>query len=201
MSPADESYHWRGAPAGKGDVPIGRLLFSGAEGDLVYRPLADVSGGMDRLVRFLSRASEERGASLVGVGSELFELRDERGETQVRFTTNRDLARASEGLDLLGLDHPVVEAALAKWKDLAAEERGVCVSGSGTETGAVTVWRVEGRVRSHATETLQHLAVSADGRRLPAWERQLDELLQRPLASPRLELPERRRSSSGTWSR
>lgn len=35
MSPADESYHWRASTPGQGEVPLGRMLFSGAETDLV----------------------------------------------------------------------------------------------------------------------------------------------------------------------
>jgi hypothetical protein len=35
MSPADESYHWRPTSPGHPEIPLGRLLFSGAETDLV----------------------------------------------------------------------------------------------------------------------------------------------------------------------
>jgi hypothetical protein len=34
MAPADESYHWRGITPGRPEIPLGRLLFSGAETDL-----------------------------------------------------------------------------------------------------------------------------------------------------------------------
>jgi superfamily II DNA or RNA helicase len=159
-----------------------------------YKPFADVTGGLDRLTRFLAKAVQENGLSLVPVGADVLELRDQRAGTVLRFTTARDKARQEEDLDLLGLDHPVVEEALTRWRALPPEECGVSLASTGGETGVLAVWLVESQAAaSHQSLALRPLAVSLDGERLPAWERRIDDFLAGTTTLPRLSPDDRQR--------
>src|SRR5439155_9735988 len=82
-----------------------------------YKPFADVEAGRERIVRFLNAALEERGARIARGPEGTLELRDATAPPQ-RFTTNRDAARDDDGIDLLGIDHPIVEEALARCRSL-----------------------------------------------------------------------------------
>ena len=91
-------------------------LFQDLEGFSLddYKPFADVSGGLGRLRDFLNVALQERGQRLKSVGDHLFELRDSGPTPLARFTDDRDKAISIEGLELLGLDHPIVQEALGR---------------------------------------------------------------------------------------
>jgi len=171
-------------------------LFQDLEGFSLedYKPFADVSEGVDRLVRFLRRAVEDQGRSVVGLANDIYELRDRADHVDLRFTTDRDAAIADEKLDLLGLDHPVLHAAIQRWKDTNAGGLGGCVAANDLAPGVVTWWAVEthgksGEKRFH----LQPIAVDLDGRRRPTMEKRGEELFMRPPAVPALELERRLR--------
>jgi hypothetical protein len=78
-----------------------------------YKPFSDVSSSLDRLVRFLSAAVADRQQRLVKIDNETYDLVTIDGSSQQRFTLNRDLATSSDNLELMGLDHPLVQEELA----------------------------------------------------------------------------------------
>jgi hypothetical protein len=104
-------------------------LFQDLEGFSLdeYKPLADVSSGLGRLREFLNVALQDRGLRLEPLRESLFEIRNASGAVIARLTDDRDKAISSEGLGLLGLDHPVVEEALARARSVPPEELGVAV--------------------------------------------------------------------------
>jgi SNF2 family DNA or RNA helicase len=57
-----------------------------------YQPFADVSGGMERLVRFLAAALAEQQVRLSQVDAETYDLINPDGKPRRRFTLNRDIA-------------------------------------------------------------------------------------------------------------
>jgi superfamily II DNA or RNA helicase len=155
-----------------------------------YRPFSDVTQGLDRIARFLRADAEELGGALVRTDSTTLELRDRQAARLARFTTDRDTARASDSVELLGLDHPVVQDALRRHLATPPDEVGVSVRGP--EAGVVTWWLVEaqggGRER---TAQILRLGLGHDGRRSPVLERQADDLFTASPASPMLDLSER----------
>jgi hypothetical protein len=108
-----------------------------------YKPFADVSGGLGRLRDFLNVALQDRGQHLEAVGEHLFKLRDTNSVPLVRFTDDRDKATLVEGLELLGLDHPVVEEALGRARPSAPEELGIAVQSEDGIKGVASFWLVE----------------------------------------------------------
>ncbi len=156
-----------------------------------YKPFADVSKGIERIVQFFGKALENEGQKLLSIGQAIFELRDAKGVTLKRFTSSRDLARESDGIDLLGLDHPLIQAAIERWHDASPDELGASVQDSG-EQAVLTWWYVEGHgQRGEQMSQIVLLAVRSDGSRLPALERTGNSILHRPEAPPTLSVSER----------
>ena len=135
-----------------------------------YKPLADVSTMMERLQEFLAVAVADRGWTLRRIDDTHSEV--EGSDTGiVRLTTSREAANASEGLTLLGLDHALLQAELARWRALAPEQLGLAVKAKVDERSMLCLWHVEARTQSGQRQIrLQAVAVDAMGRRLPAIE-------------------------------
>jgi hypothetical protein len=140
-----------------------------------YKPFSDISSSMDRLVQFLKRSVEDQGSTLLPTGSNTY-LLEAKGAPSVNFTTDRDTASGSDGVQLLGLDHPVIHAAFDRWANLPAEEIGLSVSSDEVEKPSVlALWKVTSSTASGERRVImQPIAVGADGSRLPAIERQFD---------------------------
>ncbi len=170
-------------------------LFQDLEGFSLeeYKPFADVSAGIDRLVRFLTAAVEDKGKRLVRIADDLFELRED-GDTQViRFTTRRETARESADVDLLGLDHPIVEDALKRWRALPPEDIGVAVEVESAESGVLTFWIIQSHGKKGDKRThLQAVGVGLDGARSVGLERRGEAVLRGAAATPFLAPLQRR---------
>jgi hypothetical protein len=98
-------------------------------------------------------------------------VKDAEQNVVCRFTLDREAARARADLDLLGLDHPLVQEAIKRWQALSPESIGVAVSGS-EGPGVLTWWLVETRGPSgeHRAIVLP-LGVSHEGKRNSRVER------------------------------
>jgi transcriptional regulator with XRE-family HTH domain len=171
-------------------------LFQDLEGFNIddYKPFADVTASLDRIIRFLSAALEDQKQTIVRTGDSLFELRNEEGTKLLQFTTNRELACENEALDLMGLDHPVMVQALQKWQNVLPEELGASVIGNEDIPAVLTWWLIEvlGQ-RGEQQFVLKSLATNPKGKRLPALERKgIDVLMQTP-AVPNWDIEERQR--------
>ncbi len=156
-----------------------------------YRPYAEADEGFLRVARFLSASVARAGMTLVPVDAGRFALEDERGTRVDSLTIERSIAQAEEGWSLLGLDHPRVKQALSQWQGLPPDRRGTAVAGKDV-SGALTVWRVDVEVAQRGRRSLVvPLAVDQHGHRLPALERQLDNLLLQDAATPTITPRER----------
>lgn len=145
-----------------------------------YQPLADVSTGFDRIVRFLDATLREDGRCMDRVDERTFAIPAADGGPGRRFTTDRDIARAQEGLELIGLDHPLVVDAVRRWQSLEPEMLGVAVEGD-DEPAVLSCWLVHSMDADSQQHTfIRLLAVNADGARVPKLEREGPELLRRP---------------------
>lgn len=111
------------------------------------------------------------------------------------FSTQREEANADDALSLLGLDHPNVDRLLGKYRTLEPEEIGVSIGARDGRTGALGFWAVawvgeKGQTR----RVLLRLAVDTTHQRIPAWERQPEDLL----FAERQILPRDAQSASGS---
>lgn len=169
-------------------------LFQDLEGFSLddYKPFSDVTSGMGRLVDFLSAALPERGLTLVTTNPETVELVGADGTRKTRFTLDREVATENDGLDLMGLDHPVVQEELGRWRGLPPEELGVALQGSGFGQGTLSIWVVEASNSSGERQTtIQVIAVNLEGQRIPAAERQIALLLQGKTVPPVMDVDQR----------
>ena len=156
-----------------------------------YKPLADVSTMMERLHEFLAAAVADRGWTLRRVDDTHSEV-DGPDTGVVRLTTSREAANASEGLTLLGLDHALLQAELARWRAVAPEQLGLAVRAQVDERSMLCLWNVEARTQSGQRQVrLQAVSVDTKGRRLPAIERHVDAALRGTPTDPGWSAEER----------
>jgi len=157
-----------------------------------YKPFSDVSSSLDRIVRFLSAALLERQQKLVRIDEQTYDLIAEDGNRQVRFTLNRNAATAQDELELLGLDHPMIQSELTRWRSLPPEAIGIAVTADLDAPALLSIWIVETTTGNGDRRiVIQPIAITLDGIRVPAIERQGGHYLQATPARPWL-LPEQR---------
>jgi superfamily II DNA or RNA helicase len=169
-------------------------LFQDLEGFSLdeYKPFADVTGSLGRLREFLNAALAERGQRLVDAGDHLFDLKDAHGVVIVRFTDSRDKAINSDGLNLLGLDHPIVEDALGRARAISPEELGNAVKSEDAGQTFVTWWLIEATTQKGERRSfVLPLALRRDGTRVPQIERNSELLFSLPPTNPSLTADER----------
>lgn len=157
-----------------------------------YKPFSDVSSSLDRLVRFMSAAVADRQQSLVKIDDETYDLVTVDGTCRARFTLNRDMATSSDNVELMGLDHPLIQEELGRWRSVPPEDIGIAVLGDVDESVLLSLWIVEVSAdNGERRVVVQPIAVKQDGTRVPAIERQAEQFLQAPVTSPRFA-PEQR---------
>ncbi|MFP8639692.1 helicase-related protein [Klebsiella michiganensis] len=157
-----------------------------------YKPFSDVSSSLDRLVRFLSAAVADRQQRLVKIDNETYDLVTIDGSSQQRFTLNRDLATSSDNLELMGLDHPLVQEELGRWRSVPPEEIGIAVSGDLDTPVLLSLWMVEASSgNGERRVVVQPIAVKQDGTRVPVVERQVEQYLQAPVTLSKFALEQR----------
>ena len=103
------------------------------------------------------------------------------GIATAHFSDDRERAMATDGLALLGLDHPLVAEQIAKWRTTAAEQLGASVRADGGDSAAVSWWAADattpqGDRRAH----LVALTITTSGSRITSLERLPERLLDRP---------------------
>ena len=128
----------------------------------------------------------------LGLDDRTFAIRAGDREPGARYTIARELAREREGVELIGLDHPLMAAALQRWQHVDADQIGVAVAGD--DAPAVVPWwliRTAGNDGEHSS-LVQPLAVTPDGKRLPKVERAGAELFSLPPAAAFLSADQRR---------
>jgi superfamily II DNA or RNA helicase len=157
-----------------------------------YKPFSDVTSGLGRLVDFLSTAFAGRNLNVVMVDEQTLDLIGADGARQKRFTLNRETATTSDDFDLLGLDHPVVQEELGRWRSVPPEELGVSLDGGDFGQGVLSVWMVEAsNSAGERKTTIQPIAVNLDGQRVPAAERQVEAVLRAKTLPPIMSIEQR----------
>ena len=162
-------------------------LFQDLEGFSLddYKPFSDVSSSLDRLVRFVSSAVVDRQQRMVKIDNDTFDLMTQDGVCRSRFTLNRDLATSNDSIELMGLDHPLVQEEIGRWRSLPPEDVGIAVEGDIGETVLLSFWMVEASTgNGDRRVVMQPIAVKQDGTRVPAVERQCERYLHAATTTP-----------------
>jgi len=160
-------------------------LFQDLEGFSLddYKPFSDVSSSLERLVRFMSAAVIDRHQQLVKVDDHTYDLISADGALKSQFTLNRETATSDDKVELMGLDHPLIQEELGRWRMLPPEELGIAVCADVDAPVLLSLWMVEASGKSGERRVaVQPIAVKQDGTRQPAVERQCDRYLQAPVA-------------------
>lgn len=158
-----------------------------------YKPFSDVSSGMGRLVEFLSSSALSRSQRVIKVDEKTVDLVASDGSLKARFTLDRETATGNDKFDLMGLDHPVLQDELARWRSVPPESLGVAVEGNGVGPAVLSIWMVEtSNSAGEHRSSVQTIAVSIEGTRMPAIERQVDVLLHANPVRPALSIEQRR---------
>lgn len=159
-----------------------------------YRPFSDLSGSVGQIHDFLAAALAEQNWSLSRDADGIFVVRNSSGATVTRFTDDRDRAMTTDGLGLLGLDHPLVAAQLEKWRETPAEGLGASVQADLPEPSVVSWWLVESVLpQGDRRNQVLTLAMTSAGARSAALERLPERLLDRTPGGSAFDLPSRRR--------
>jgi hypothetical protein len=91
----------------------------------------------------------------------------------------------------MGLDHPLVEEAVARARRLPPEELGAVVDGVDGEPGVLTWWLVHAHLEEGERSHLQAIAVGPDGKRKPMLESRADAVWKLPSGSTFLDRSKR----------
>jgi superfamily II DNA or RNA helicase len=170
-------------------------LFQDLEGFSLddYKPFSDVSSGMDRLAAFFSSALAARGQKLEKTGEGIYRLSIHGDEKIVLFTLDRDEATSREDLELLGLDHPLVQRELDEARGIPPENIGLSVYGDVDDVVLLSIWMIEIASGNNERRTMiQPLAVKRDGMRSLSAERQFETFFGAPSARPSLTPAQRK---------
>jgi superfamily II DNA or RNA helicase len=144
-----------------------------------YRPFADVKPGLERVRDFVRAVLAAEGRSLEAAEDGTFVVRNGEEEALCRFTLDRSVAQEREDLDLLGLDHPLVQDALKQWQNASPDRIGIAVTGT-EGPGVLTWWLVETRgLSGEHKKCVLALGVNEDGKRNVRLERVGTGLFQR----------------------
>jgi superfamily II DNA or RNA helicase len=167
-------------------------LFQDLEGFSLedYKPFADVAAGLERLVRFV-RDAVDQGQRLRQLDERTFVLETD-AATIARFTTDRDAAQAQEGIELLGLDHPLVQRLLHKWQSVSPEDLGASVQGDGSPPFVLTWWYVQAHGSQNEVRSyLLPMAIDHGGTRVSSLEEDAASAFRMSPAQPGLDLDRR----------
>ena len=139
-----------------------------------YQKFDDEGRGMDRLIRFVSRAVENEGGEFVQKGGAKWLLKEDSKESI--FTTDRDFAMKEEQLNLVGLEHPKIQDLLSRHTSLGSSKRAICGTIDGVSfPGLLYFWFVQTQGSdSQFINYIIPIGITKDGERAP-WLEKTDE--------------------------
>ena len=101
-------------------------------------------------------------------------------------------ATSNDNVELMGLDHPLVQEELGRWRIVPPEDIGIAVAADVDFPVMLSLWMVEASGKNGERRVVvQPIAVKADGTRVPAVERQYERYLQAPTATPKFSADKR----------
>nr|WP_283161040.1 SNF2-related protein [Xanthomonas nasturtii] len=150
-----------------------------------YKPFSDVSSSLNRLVTFLSTAVADRQQKLVKVDDTTYDLMTPEGVQCARLSLSRDAASHQKELQLLGLDHPLVQEQLKHWSSISADELGISVQADVKSEILLLIWETEIMISSGNRRTIViSIAMDESGRRYPSVEKIHHDFFQRESCKP-----------------
>ncbi|MEZ6099964.1 MAG: SNF2-related protein [Pirellulaceae bacterium] len=156
-----------------------------------YEPLSNIDASKDRLAEFVRAAAESEGGQLSAIDGQRYELTVEEG-TRLVCTLDRDLAQNDESLDLLGIDHPIVDRMLGEWRSVDLATVGAAANASVDSPAVLTLWHVQTfGPGAEVGAAVIPIAVDSEGVRVPALEKQYRSVFSSPAGQPRFTTEQR----------
>ncbi|MDZ7581741.1 MAG: helicase-related protein [Deltaproteobacteria bacterium] len=140
-----------------------------------YQKFDDQGRGMERLVIFVARSARLLGWTFRKESDGRWALvRD--GEPNMLFTTERDAALQEENLQLIGLEHPIVNQFMLKYSAAESVTRALAGKVEGLiGDGVLTFWKISTHGKDgQATHYIVKIGMNPDGDRAP-WLEKLDD--------------------------
>ena len=153
-----------------------------------YKKFDDQGRGMRRLVSFVARSAKLLGWTFRQESDSRWALvRD--GEPNILFTTDRDTALQEENLQLIGLEHPIVNQFMRKYSAAETSTRALAGKVEGlVDDGMLSLWKISTYGKDgQATHHIVKIGMNPDGDRAPWIERLDDKLLGMQAPSEPLE--------------
>lgn len=143
-----------------------------------YQKFDDKGRGMQRLVNFIARSARLTGWNFIKEVNGRWTLTRE-GEPKMVFTTDRDAALQEETLQLVGLEHPVVNQFMRKYSSVDAGPRALAGKANGiVGEGLLTLWKISTHGKDgQASHHVVRIGMTAEGARAPWLERLDDRIL------------------------
>lgn len=143
-----------------------------------YKQFDDQGRGMRRLASFAQRAARLDGGRFEERSDGMYVL-ELPGIPSMLFTTDREVALKAVEINLLGLEHPIIQSWLDKFSNLPPEARGVrLASPEVQESGLLTVWQVVVQAAGgQVNQRVVRLGITPNGERSTQLERLGRDLL------------------------
>ena len=137
-----------------------------------YQKFDDKGRGMERLISFVSRAAKLDGYEFRNISKTRWSLLQDK-EIPVQFTSDRDLALQDEHLELLGLEHPIIQEKMRLFLELDTTDRSLYGKLHGIPGGgALTIWKINSQTKDgQSSHHVVHIGMTPEGDRAPWLER------------------------------
>lgn len=156
-----------------------------------YAPLSDTHGSIQKLVTFITKACDLAEMNFRHDKETMYTLLDQSGNEIAKFTTDRETANEVEDLNLIGLDHPIIERMLKEYRGLPAESIGLIVNSTNSGAAALSIWEIETHNnKGHEIRSILKIAVDKEGNRNPALEKNTDDYFSYSISYKSSSAPE-----------
>jgi len=147
-----------------------------------YKPFSDVESGLQQLEEFVRVAVQQENGNFIRIDNKIVEVTNS-SFTKVLFTTDRNLSLEEEEIELLGLDHPIVNEYIKFYQNQDPKQLGIMVKGTEEKKGVLSIWYVEvqGEKRDVKSYNIP-LSSSLEGIRIPKWEKNIGVFFNMPEA-------------------
>ncbi len=157
-----------------------------------YKPLANIDESKVRLERFLKAAVIQENGVVRSIDDKRFGVCHDGGSEKI-CTLDRELAQSDDSVELIGIDHPIMNHHLSRNRATPSESLGIAVSLDVEKKFVLTLWLIHAYGKSESGAHVIPLAVDLHGSRVPSVEKQYPRCFEGSSGSPFLD-EDRRRS-------
>ena len=157
-----------------------------------YNPLADIGESKSRILEFLTQALPEEKGYLKHLDEKRFTVTINATATPVCCTLDRDLSQENDSLELMGIDHPIINTLIQRYQTIFPAFLGATAKTCLGYPAVLTIWLVHSfGTGSDKGSHIIPIAVNTDGKRIPSVEKQYQNCFSAP-SGKILFQPERR---------